>query len=88
MDEKLIETLARTEASRRARADELNAGRSRPELEKLFGRVWSTDELRLEFEIHGYFAPIVVVKSKADGGLGSFEFQDRPRFYFNHVKDK
>jgi hypothetical protein len=77
-----------TEPLRRQRMEELNAvGWSREILEGTYGRVWTLDELRLEFEIQGFMAPLVVVKSKADGSLGSFEFQHSPRFYFNYIKD-
>ena len=84
----ILRILDETESFRRARATELNAGHSREILESLYGRVYSTDQLRLEFEVQGFFAPLVIVKSLADGSLGSFEFQHSPRFYFNYQKDK
>ena len=77
-----------TEALRRQRQAELNVGLSRAELEGFYGKVWTTDELRAEFEVLAFLAPLVVVKSRADGSLGSFEFQHSPRFFFNYVKDK
>jgi hypothetical protein len=84
----LLKVLDETEGFRRQLQAELNAvGWSREVLEDAHGKVYSTDELRLEWEVVGFFAPLVVVKSKADGGLGSFEFQHRPRFYFNYQKD-
>jgi len=81
--------LEETEEYRRKRAAELNQGLSREEIQILFPetRVYSTEELRLEFEVVGFAAPLVVVRSKADGSSGSFEFQHSPRFYFNHVRD-
>lgn len=89
MDETLIKILDETEEIRRLRQAELNRGLSREEIEVVFPgtKVYSTDELRAEWEIIGFFAPMVVVRSKADGGLGSFEFQHFPRFYFNYLKD-
>jgi hypothetical protein len=48
---------------------------------------WTTDELRAEFEVIGFMAPLVVVRRKADGKKGSMEFTHDPRFYFNFVED-
>jgi hypothetical protein len=85
----LLRVLDETEAIRRERAAELNAvGWGREILEGTYGKVYSTDELRAEFEVMGFYAPLVVVKSKADGSLGSFEFQHAPRFFFNYVRDE
>ena len=85
----LLKILDETEDFRRQRQAELNTiGWPREVLEGTYGKVYSTDELRLEFEVIGFFAPLVVVKSKADGSLGSFEFQHSPRFYFNFSKDE
>ena len=84
----LLKILDETEEFRRERQAELNTmGWPREVLEGTYGKVYSTDELRLEFEVIGFFAPLVVVKSKADGSLGSFEFQHSPRWYFNYVGD-
>lgn len=68
---------------------ELNAvGWPREVLEDTYGKVYSTDELRAEFEVVGFYTPLVVVKSLANGQLGSFEFQHKPRFYFSYVRDE
>ena len=84
----LLRVLDETEDFRRQRQAELNTmGWPREVLEGTYGTVYSTDELRKRFEVIGFFAPLVVVKSKADGSLGSFEFQHMPRFYFNWIKD-
>ena len=78
-----------TEKYRRQRIEELNAvGWPREVLEGTYGKVWSTEELQAEFEIRAFRAPLIVVRSKADGSLGSMEFQHRPRFYFNLVMDE
>lgn len=79
-------SLDETEGYRRMRAAELNVGRSRQELEKLHGRVWSTEELRQEWEVLAFMAPLIAVRSldKQHSG-GSFEFQHSPRFYFNFL---
>ena len=85
----LLRVLDETESFRRERQAELNSvGWPREVLEGTYGTVYSTDELRLEFEVMGFYSPLVVVKSKADGGLGSFEFQHSPRFFFNYERDE
>lgn len=72
-----------TEPIRRRRVQEINAEpASRERLERKYGRVWSTPQLADEFEVLGFAAPLVVVRRKADGLLGSLEFQHQPRFYF------
>ena len=52
------------------------------------GKVWTGDEMRLEFEVEGFGAPFVVVRRRADGVRGSLEFIHSPRLYFNFVEDK
>jgi hypothetical protein len=77
-----------TEEIRRQQQQELNeAAGIRQELEARHSKVWSTEELREEFEVLGFMAPIVVVKRKSDGKKGSLQFQHSPRFYFNFVED-
>lgn len=55
----------------------------RARLEEEYGKVWTTDEMREEFDVLGFGAPFVVVRRKSDGKKGSLEFQHMPRFYFN-----
>ena len=87
-EDEIQKTLEETEGVRRERQAELMAvGWPREVLEGAYGKVYSTEELRLEFEVLGYYAPLVVVKSRANGSLGSFEFQHMPRFYFSYQKD-
>ena len=75
-----------TETIRRQRLAEINLEPgSRNALEAAHGQVWSTDELRSDFDVFGFLAPMVVVRRKADGRKGSLEFQHSPRFYFNFV---
>lgn len=59
----------------------------RPTLEARYGQVWDPQELRRDFDVLGYLAPIVGVRRKADRLLGSLEFQHDPRFYFNWKED-
>lgn len=47
-----------------------------------FGKVWNTQELGHDFEVHGFMAPYVVVTRKADKQIGSLMFQPQPRYYF------
>lgn len=77
-----------TEAIRRARLAEINMQPgSRDALEAEYGQVWDTNQLRDDFEVIGFMAPLVVVRRKADGAKGSLEFQHNPRFYFSFVPD-
>lgn len=73
-----------TEYIRRLRLRQINAEPgTREELEARYGKVWTSEELATEFEVKGFMAPFVVVRRKADGKLGSVEFQHSPRLYFN-----
>jgi hypothetical protein len=79
-----------TEAARRERLAEINAEPgSRETLEAQHGgQVWDTTQLRQDFEVIGFLAPLVVVRRKADGVKGSLEFQHSPRLYWGFVEDK
>lgn len=78
-----------TESLRRARLAEINAEPAgREALAARYGRVWDTEELAQEFEVLGFQAPYVVVRRKADGQLGSLEFQHDPRLYFGFHPDR
>jgi hypothetical protein len=73
-----------TEPIRRERLAEINAVPGRREaLTAEYGQVWDTDELRRDFEVIGFAAPLVVVRRRSDGQKGSLEFQHNPRLYFN-----
>jgi hypothetical protein len=77
-----------TEAIRRERLAEINAvPGGREALEAEYGQVWDTQQLRHDFEVIGFMAPLVVVRRKADGAKGSLEFQSAPRYYFNFEPD-
>lgn len=56
--------------------------KERAALEKEHGQVWTTEELRQQFEVLGFAMPLAVVKRKSDGKKGSLFFQVNPRFYF------
>ena len=73
-----------TEAIRRERIVEINAEPgSREALEARYGETWDTDQLRDDFEVIGFMAPLVVVRRKSDVRKGSLEFQHSPRIFFN-----
>lgn len=77
-----------TEPIRRKMAAEINTNpKSREELEDAHGRVWTTDELREDFEVSVFSAPFVIVKSRTTGKLGSLMFQHSPRFFFEYTED-
>lgn len=75
-----------TEPIRRERLAEINAEpANRASLEQQYGQVWDADELKDEFEVLGFAAPLAVVRRREDGVKGSLEFQHSPRFYFNFM---
>jgi hypothetical protein len=76
-----------TEAFRRLRLAQLNPGIDRAELERLHGKVLDPVGLAADFTVVGFAAPLVVVRRKADGVVGSMEFQHEPRLYFNWQED-
>ena len=77
-----------TEPLRRQRLADINAQPgNREALEDQYGPVWDTQELSREFIVQGFMAPLVVVKRRSDGVVGSLEFQHQPRFYFNFRKE-
>lgn len=53
------------------------------EANTLYDKIWSTEELKNEFEVEGFLAPFVAVTKKATGEKGALMFQHSPRFYFN-----
>lgn len=55
---------------------------TREELEEQHGTVWDVDELRRDFEVVGFGAPLVVVKRRSDGLEGTLWFQHEPRYYW------
>lgn len=71
-----------TENVRRREQAEINVGSDRATLEARYGQVWSTDEVRRDFDIEGFLAPYVVARRKSDQKRGSLKFQHDPRFYF------
>lgn len=60
-----------------------NEQAERSRLEKLYGKVWNTEELRVSFEVIGFMAPYVIARRLSDNKKMSLQFQHNPRFYFN-----
>ena len=77
-----------TEPTRRGLVAELNSKAADPTvLEARYGKVWSTTELAIEFEVSAFAAPYVIVKRKSDNKVGSLMFQQAPRYYFAFEED-
>jgi len=55
----------------------------RNEIELKHGQAWDTQELQVDFTVHSFLAPFVMVTRKSDGVKGFLQFQHMPRFYFN-----
>jgi len=60
----------------------------REELEELYGKVWSTDELPKDFKVINFMAPFVTVVNRKTKKRGTLRFQDRPRFYFDFKENE
>ncbi len=68
---------------------EINATpQDRAALESQHGQVWDAKELAQDFEVVGFMAPVVVVRRKTDGVVGSLLFQHQPRYYFSWQPDQ
>lgn len=61
----------------------------RRKLEAIHGRgnSWTTEELRARFEIIGCMGRYCVVKDRMTGKMGSVEFREKPRLYFEYQQD-
>jgi hypothetical protein len=67
------------------RKELVESGAMTAELERVIEAgepVWSTEELKEQFQVEGFAAPCVVVRRKADDVRGSLFFTHSPRFYF------
>jgi len=43
---------------------------------------WTTEQLKEDFFLDGFFAPLVAVRRKSDGQRGTLMFSHQPRLYF------
>jgi hypothetical protein len=85
-----IDTIDTTEQIRRQSVGEINTAvesndkdKERIRLEKLYGQVWTTDELQKEFDVISFMAPYVKVRRRSDCVYGTLTFQHTPRLYFS-----
>jgi len=77
------------EARRHQLLHEVNANAAeRDELERRHGQVWDTPQLQEEFEPLQFAAPLLVVRRRRDGQLGTVLFQHHPRLYFAWQADE
>jgi hypothetical protein len=77
-----------TEDVRRVLTTVINSAEAGREiLEKDYGQVWNTEELKRDFDVQGFMAPFVSVRRKADGVRGVLAFQHHPRFYFDFMPE-
>lgn len=74
-----------TEATRRAMI-----ARGEPEADAAAstGQRWTADQLTKDFEVLTFLAPFVVARRRSDKVLGSLEFRNSPRVYFNWQPDE
>ena len=71
-----------TEDIRRELQGEINQGDFPIE-----GETFTTEQLREQFDVHGFMAPFVRVTRKADGVRGLLMFRHYPRIYFSFEPD-
>jgi hypothetical protein len=77
-----------TEMIRRTMVQQINTDAGdRDRLEAQHGQVWDTTELQTDFDVVGFAAPLIVVRQKTTGQLGSLFFQHSPRFYWGFTPD-
>ncbi|HQZ69588.1 MAG TPA: hypothetical protein PLY87_31100 [Planctomycetaceae bacterium] len=53
-------------------------------LEAIYGEVWDTSELKRDFNVIGFLAPVVAVRRKDNQEEGTLEFLHHPRLYFGY----
>ena len=46
---------------------------------------WDTQAVQRDFEVIQFLAPLVFVRRRSDGVLGTMEFSHLPRFYWGFV---
>ena len=76
------------ETIRRSLVQQINgtAG-NREVLEAQHGQVWDTQELQADFDVIGFAAPLIVVRSRSTGEKGTLLFQHSPRLYWGFSAD-
>jgi hypothetical protein len=71
-----------TDPTEQARREMIASGAPHSHLAADADEKWTTDQLREEFDVVGFAAPLVVVRRRSDNRLGSLEFTHNPRVYF------
>ena len=57
----------------------------RVELESQYPDVCNTEELKSQYTVQGFLAPMIVCIRKSDNVQGSMRFDHEPRFYYSFV---
>lgn len=60
--------------------------RTRADLEREHGKVWTVADLAHEFVVTSIIGNTVVVRRKSDNRVGTLQFQSHPPLYFNFVE--
>jgi hypothetical protein len=55
---------------------------SRPALEAKYGQVWDAEEFARDFVATAIIGLTVVARRKTDNTVGTLEYQNDPRFYY------
>jgi hypothetical protein len=77
-----------TETIRRTMVQQINGNAGdRVRLEAQHGQVWDTQQLQADFDVLGFAAPLILVRQKTTGRMGSLFFQHQPRFYWGFSPD-
>ena len=77
-----------TETTRRTLVQQINTDAGdRQRLEEKHGQVWNTQQLQADFDVLQFAAPLIVVRHKTTGQMGSMFFQHQPRFYWGFKPD-
>ena len=77
-----------TEMIRRTMVQQINTDAGdRERIEAQHGQVWDTEQLQADFDVVGFAAPLIVVREKTTGQMGSLFFQHSPRFYWGFTAD-
>jgi len=77
-----------TETIRRTMVQQINTDvGDRERLESQHGQVWDTHQLQTDFDVLGFAAPLIIVRQKTTGRMGSLFFQHSPRFYWGFTAD-
>jgi hypothetical protein len=78
-----------TETIRHTMVQDINADAGDREwLKEKHGQVWNTQQLQEDFDVLQFAAPLIVVRQRSTGQMGSMFFQHQPRFYWGFKPDR